>query len=85
MSFQRWWTNKEGMLKSRSEQMGKTGENGVWKESLNLAYIEKLRVISPNVGAIAYLNMHRWRYQLLRRPPVNYTTLIKLYTYWSTK
>jgi hypothetical protein len=56
MSFQWWWTNKKGKLKSRSKQTGKTGENGVWKESLNLANIEKLRVIFPGGGAIAYLN-----------------------------
>jgi hypothetical protein len=46
--------NKKGKLKSHSKQTGRTGENGVWKESLNLANIEKLRVIFP--GGLAYLN-----------------------------
>jgi hypothetical protein len=48
--------NKKGKFKSRSKQTGKTGENGVWKENLNLANIVKLSVISPGSGAITYLN-----------------------------
>jgi hypothetical protein len=53
---QQWWTNSKGKLRSRSKTTGRTGENGVWKESLNLENIERLMVIFPGGGAIAYLN-----------------------------
>jgi hypothetical protein len=43
-------------LESNFKHTGRAGENGVWRESLDKANIEKLRVVFPGGGAIASLN-----------------------------